>query len=205
MPSLRSLRFVALAAIVIVVALAGFGVARLTGLIGPNTSIQSLALPTIGGPFSLVDQNDKPVTDAAFRGKVMLVYFGYTFCPDVCPTELAKIGAALDALGPKANQVAPLFITVDPERDTPAKLKPYVEQFSPRLIGLTGTPEQVKAVEKEYRVYAAKSGDTSGQYYLMDHTSFIYLMDQEGHYRAVSRPDISPQALADKIRELLRS
>jgi protein SCO1/2 len=205
MPPSRSLRITSLAAIVVVVALASFAVAKYAGWLGPGSSIESLALPTVGGPFTLVDQDDKPVADTAFRGKVMLVYFGYAFCPDVCPTELAKIGAALDALGPEANQVAPLFITVDPERDTPAKLKPYVAQFNPKLIGLTGTVEQIKQVEKEYRVYAAKSGDTSGEYYLMDHTSFIYLMDQDGHYRSVVRPDTSPEAIAESVRKLLHS
>ena len=205
MPSLQSLRFVAIAAIVIIVALLSFTVARYAGWLSPGASIEGLALPSIGGPFTLVDQNNVAVSDEAFRGKVMLVYFGYAFCPDVCPTELAKIGAALDALGPDANQVAPIFITIDPERDTPEKLKPYVAQFSPKLIGLTGTLDQIKQVEREYRVYAAKSGDTSGQYYLMDHTSFIYLMDQDGHYRAVVRPDTSPEAMAEAVRKLLHS
>jgi protein SCO1/2 len=205
MAPLQSLRLTGAAAAVIIVALAGYAAAKYAGWLGPETSIGNLGLPTIGGPFTLVDQNDKPVTDAAFRGKVMVVYFGYAFCPDVCPTELAKIGAALDVLGADANQVAPIFITVDPERDTPDKLKPYVAQFNPKLIGLTGTADQVSKVEREYRVYAAKSGDTSGQYYMMDHTSFIYLMDQDGHYRAVARPDVSPEALADSIRKLLHS
>ena len=106
----------------------------------------------IGGPFSLTDQTGKAVTDADYRGRYMLIYFGFTFCPDVCPTELQVMATALDQLGSQADQVQPLFITVDPERDTPSQLAGYVSQFHPRMAGLTGTPEQIAAAERAAKV-----------------------------------------------------
>jgi protein SCO1/2 len=134
----------------------------------------------IGGPFELIDQHGKPVSDKTFRGQYMLIYFGYGFCPDVCPTELSNMASALDVLGTKAKNVQPIFITVDPERDTPEFLADYVANFHPRLIGLTGTPEQVKAAAKAYKVYYAKATKPGETDYLMDHTSFVYLWVRTG-------------------------
>ena len=112
----------------------------------------------VGGPFSLTDQDGRRVSEKDFLGKHMLVFFGYTYCPDICPTELQVMTAALDTLGPEAEKIQPVFVSVDPERDTPEVLKSYVENFGPRLIGLTGTPEEIAAIAKAYRVYYAKAG-----------------------------------------------
>lgn len=137
----------------------------------------------VGGPFTLTDQNGRRVTEKDFLGKYMLAFFGYTYCPDVCPTELQVMMAALDALGPDGSLVQPVFISIDPERDTPEVLKSYVENFGPRLIGLTGTAEEVAATAKAYRVYYAKSDSTpSSTDYLMDHSSIIYLMGPDGRF-----------------------
>lgn len=137
----------------------------------------------VGGPFTLTDQNGKRVTEKDFLGKYMLVFFGYTYCPDVCPTELQVMMAALDAMGPEADQVQPVFISIDPGRDTPEVLKAYVGNFGPRLIGLTGTPDEVATAAKAYRVYYAKAGNTpSATDYLMDHSSIIYLMGPDGRF-----------------------
>jgi len=154
---------------------------------------------SVGGPFALTDQHGAAVTDASYRGRWMLVYFGYTFCPDVCPTELQTIAGALDKLGPQASQIAPLFVTVDPERDTAAALADYVKLFDDRIVGLTGTPEQIAAVARAYRVYYAKATSKDSSTYLMDHSSFMYLMGPDGKFRALFRQGMSPQALADAI------
>jgi cytochrome oxidase Cu insertion factor (SCO1/SenC/PrrC family) len=153
----------------------------------------------VGGPFALTDQHGAAVTDASYRGRWMLVYFGYTFCPDVCPTELQTIAGALDKLGPQASQIAPLFVTVDPERDTAAALADYVKLFDDRIVGLTGTPDQIAAVARAYRVYYAKATSKDSSTYLMDHSSFMYLMGPDGKFRALFRQGMSPQALADAI------
>jgi len=150
---------------------------------------------SLGGPFSLVDQTGKPVTEADFAGRWMLVYFGYAFCPDVCPTELGTMAAAIDALGPAGEQVVPVFITIDPERDTPALLADYVSRFHPRMLGLTGTPEQVAAVARRYRVYYARARSTETTDYLMDHSSFLYLVGPDGRVRTLFRPDTTPEAI----------
>ena len=154
----------------------------------------------VGGPFSLIDQTGKAVTEATWRGRWMLIYFGYTTCPDVCPTELQAIAAALESLGQQAAQVVPIFITVDPERDTPARLADYVKLFDDRLVGLTGTPQQIAAVTRAYRVYYAKVTPKDSATYLMDHTSFLYLMDPDGALRALFRPGTTAQELAEAIR-----
>ena len=156
----------------------------------------------VGGPFSLQDGDGKTVTDQDFRGKLMLVYFGYTFCPDVCPTELGVVAKALDALTPEQrNNVAALFITVDPERDTPQVMKPYTAAFHPQIVGLTGTPEQVEQAKKAYRVYAAKIPGTDEKSYSMDHSSILYLMGTDGGYLA----HYGPKTTVDQIAEdLLR-
>ena len=157
----------------------------------------------VGGDFSLVNQDGKPVTAASYRGRWMLVYFGYTFCPDVCPTELQTISSALDSLGSQADQVVPVFITVDPERDTPAHLGEYVKLFSDRLVGLTGTPQQIAAAARAYRVYYQKVVPKNSTTYLMDHSSFLYLMGPDGTFRALFRPGTTVQDLAEAIRSRL--
>lgn len=137
----------------------------------------------VGGPFTLTDQYGRKVSEKDFLGRYMLVFFGFTYCPDICPTELQVMTAALDAMGPGAEKIQPVFITIDPERDTPEVMKAYVENFSPRLIGLTGTPEDIAAVAKAYRVYYAKApNQASPESYLMDHSSIIYLMGPDGGF-----------------------
>jgi len=157
----------------------------------------------IGGPFQLTDHHGNPVTDKTYRGQYLLVYFGYGFCPDVCPTELANIASSMDLLGPKAEKVTPLFITVDPERDTAEFLADYVQSFHPRLIGLTGTPAQIAAVAKAYKVYYAKSRKSAGKDYLMDHTSFVYLMGPDGTFLTMFRGQTDPKAIAETIERFM--
>lgn len=158
----------------------------------------------VGGPFALTDHTGKAVTDQDFRGKFMLVMFGFTFCPDVCPTELQLISAALDKLGPKGNRVVPIFISIDPERDTPGQLALYVKSFHPRLIGLTGTPAEVEKAATAYRVYFKKVTDPkSSAGYTMDHSALIYLMGPDGAYRTHFTPGISAEALAERLAKLL--
>jgi protein SCO1/2 len=162
----------------------------------------SLAGIAIGGDFTLVDQNGKTRTPADFRGKLMLVYFGYTYCPDVCPTELQTISDALDLLGEKADDVQPLFITVDPERDTPEQLKMYARSFHPSLLPLTGTPQQVDKAARAYKVYYRKAEQTDGEY-LMDHSSFVFLMGRDGKYVMHFLPSTTPQQIAAAIEKAL--
>ncbi len=157
----------------------------------------------VGGPFALIDQTGKPRSDTDFRGKLLLVFFGYTTCPDICPTELMQIGLAVDRLGDAADQVQPLFISVDPERDTPEVLAPYVAQFHPRLIGLTGTPEQVRAVADAYKAYYAKYLPADGAAYLIDHTGFVYLMGRAGEYLGFFPPNTSADRMVEIIRQHL--
>lgn len=168
------------------VAGAGLGLLVVPGALKrllPEGGVTSIGQATIGGPFSLVDHTGKRVTEQNFRGRYMLVYFGFTFCPDVCPAGLQVAAAALDKLGAKAERVTPVFVTVDPERDTPAQLANYVSSFHPRLVGLTGTPEEVQAVARAYRVYYRKVKDErSSAAYTVDHTSILYLMDPQGRF-----------------------
>jgi cytochrome oxidase Cu insertion factor (SCO1/SenC/PrrC family) len=155
----------------------------------------------IGGPFHLVDHSGTPVSEADYRGRWMLVYFGYTFCPDVCPTELQTIAAALDKLGADAPKVVPLFITVDPGRDTPEVLAKYVKLFDDRIVGLTGTPAQIADVARAFRVYYAKVTPKDDAPYVVDHSSFVYLMDPKGRLSALFSQDTSVDNLAAGIQE----
>ncbi len=155
----------------------------------------------IGGPFTLENGNGQAVTDRSFRGKYMLVYFGYTYCPDVCPTTLQSIANAMDALGSKANDVVPVFITVDPWRDTPQVVKRYAAAFSSRLVGLTGTPEEIDKAERAYHVYAAKHVIGPNEY-SMDHSSVIYLMGKDGQFIAPVQEG-PPQQMAEDISRLM--
>jgi len=137
----------------------------------------------VGGPFTLTDQKGKKITDKDFLGHYMLVLFGYTYCPDVCPTELQVMSAALDQLGAKADNVQPVFITVDPARDTPEVMKQYVANFHPRLVGLTGTLDEIAAVAKAYRVYYNRvDAGSASDSYLMDHSTILYLMGPDGTF-----------------------
>jgi protein SCO1/2 len=157
-----------------------------------------------GGPFALVDGSGATVTDQTFRGKWELVFFGYTYCPDLCPTTLGTIADALTELGPLASEIQPLFITVDPQRDTPDIVGAYVKNFDPRIVGLTGSAKAIAAVAAEYKVYYAvhKTGDGPNDY-LMDHSGFVYLMNPEGTFARVLSGDTSGKAMAEKLRPFL--
>jgi protein SCO1/2 len=156
---------------------------------------------TIGGPFSLIDQNGKPITDADFKGKPFLVFFGYTHCPDVCPTTLFEVSEVFRALGKDADKTAGLFVTVDPERDTPAVMKDYLSSFDPHLHGATGSAQQVAAAEKGYRVYAKKvPSNGGGGDYSMDHTALVYLMNKQGEFVAPFNLQRKPDEAAADLR-----
>ncbi len=150
----------------------------------------SVGTAAVGGPFTLVDQDGRTVTEKDFSGATHLVFFGFTHCPDVCPTTLQQISDVLTALGPKGKTMKVAFVTVDPERDDPASLKTYLSSFDPRITGLTGTPEQITAVEKAYRAYARKVPDKKGEY-VMEHTAIVYVMDAQNRFLGaldISRP-----------------
>ncbi|MBX3524548.1 MAG: SCO family protein [Xanthobacteraceae bacterium] len=157
---------------------------------------------SVGGPFQLVDQNGKTVTDADFRGKPFLVFFGFTHCPDICPTTLFEVSEVFNRLGVDAEKVSAIFITVDPERDTPEKLKLYLSSFHPRISGLSGTNEQIEAVKKAYYVYA-KRVPLEGGGYTMDHTAIVYLMDKNGKFIAPFNLKRDPDAAAADLRKRL--
>jgi len=177
-------------------------IARLTGW-NPTAAANSGGL-TLGGPFSLLDHHGRRVTEADFRGKWMLIYFGYTYCPDICPTELQTISTALDDLGDQGAAVVPVFVTVDPERDTPAALADYVKLFDERLIGLTGSPAEIADVARRFRVYAAKVPQKGGGY-VMDHSSFLYLVGPDGVFRALFRRGMKPEELAAGLKSAMAS
>jgi protein SCO1 len=157
------------------------------------------ASATIGGSFDLLDQNGKPFTDQNMKGRPYLVFFGYTHCPDICPTTLTELSQVMSKLGPDAGRVGALFITVDPERDTPAALKDYMSSFDPHLRGLTGTRPEIDAAIKEYRVYAKKVPLQDGDY-TMDHTAIVYLMDKDGRFVAPFNMDRTADAEAADLR-----
>ena len=168
----------------------------------PQGAAGSLLASAIGGPFHLIDQDGKTVTDADLKGKWSLVYFGYTHCPDACPTALNDISIALDELGPKRAAVRPVFITVDPERDTSEVLKSYVTSFDAPILALTGTPEEIAQAAKGYRVYYAKHPEVGGDY-SMDHSSVIYVMDPQGRFTASFTHENSPEEIAERLKKLL--
>jgi cytochrome oxidase Cu insertion factor (SCO1/SenC/PrrC family) len=157
---------------------------------------------TVGGPFTLTDQTGKLRSDAEFRGRLMVVYFGYTFCPDVCPADLMAITQALDALGPAAEGIQPVFITVDPERDTKV-LADYVAAFHRSLIGLTGSPEEIRKVANAYKAFYAKGPVERSGEYSIDHAGVIYLMGRKGEYLGFMPPQTSPDRLTEVFRKYL--
>lgn len=160
------------------------------------------AVAAIGGPLNLEDQNGKPFTDAEMKGHPFLVFFGFTHCPDICPTTLFDMSQMMKSLGPDANRVGALFITVDPERDTPNVLKDYLSNFDPHLRGLTGDQAQIDATIKEYRVYAKKVPLEDGDY-TMDHTAMVYLMDKDGHFVAPFDMNRAPETEAADLRRYM--
>jgi cytochrome oxidase Cu insertion factor (SCO1/SenC/PrrC family) len=158
----------------------------------------------VGGPFVLTDHAGKPRTDRDFRGMLMLVYFGFTYCPDVCPTDLMAIGQALERLGPDADAVQPVFITLDPERDTAEHLAEYVPLFHPRLLGLTGSLDAIGTAADAYKVYFAKvTNGKNADDYTVDHTAYIYLMDRDGKYLGFFPPGTSAERMVEIIRPRL--
>jgi cytochrome oxidase Cu insertion factor (SCO1/SenC/PrrC family) len=156
----------------------------------------SLADISIGGPFNLVDPSGRAVTQASYPGRWKLIYFGYTSCPDICPTTLQSMAGALVALGAQADRLVPLFITIDPARDTPDVLARYTRLFDPRIVALTGTPAQLAAAEQSFRVYAARVDQPGTGSYLMDHTSFVYLIDPQGRLQALFDHDVTSAVMA---------
>ena len=192
----------------VVVLLAGFAILGAGAFLAlslhetPRGAAGTLLASAIGGPFRLVDQNGKTVTDGDLRGKWSLVYFGYTHCPDACPTALNDISIALDELGPKHDAIRPVFITVDPERDTPEVLKSYVTSFDAPILALTGTPEEIAQAAKDYRVYYAKHPEAGGDY-SMDHSSVIYVMDPQGRFTASFTHESTPEEIAERLKKLL--
>lgn len=173
-------------------------------------SAEDVARDLITGEFSLVDHTGQAVTDKDYRGAWRLVFFGYTHCPDVCPTTLSTVALILDELGEDAAKIQPMFITVDPARDTPEVLAQYVVLFHPRLVGLTGSEEQVAAAARAYRAYYAKAplpGEeavSAGGDYAMDHTAYLYLMDPDGVYAKAFSPTDTAERIAGEIQSRLK-
>ena len=195
----RTIRVLALAAAFLAGAAA---LAAIAVVLWPRGGEMAVSPSAVGGPFKLTDQNGRTVTEADFKGKPFLVFFGFTHCPDVCPTALFDMSEAFRRLGPDAEKLSALFITVDPERDTPEKLKEYLQSFHPRIVALTGTRADIDAVTKAYKAYAKKVPLDGGEY-TMDHSAIVYLMDREGRFVApfnLKRP--ADEAAADLRRYL---
>lgn len=180
----------------------GWAVAIWNENVEPASVASGAQGPGITSNFELVDQNGRTVRDEDFPGKWQLVFFGFTFCPDICPTTLDTVTAALEQLGPEADKLQPLLVTVDPERDTAAVLKEYLSSFDSRILGLTGTAEQVQAATRSFRVYASKRPLDDGDY-TMDHSAFIYLMNPAGNYVRHFGTQTSPSDMAKAIREAM--
>ncbi|WP_281684356.1 SCO family protein [Thalassobaculum salexigens] len=157
----------------------------------------------VGGPFTLTDQTGRQVTEKTYQGDWQIVFFGYTYCPDICPTTMATVTTALDALGPLAEKVTPIFITIDPERDTVEQLAGYHEYFHPSFAMLTGSEEQIAKVAREFRVYYAKADDEGASDYLMDHSSITYLLDPNGRYVTHFNHGIAPEKMAGTLRQYI--
>lgn len=169
---------------------------------GPGEAVVAPGL-AVGGSFHLTDHTGKPVTEADFAGQYMLIYFGYTACPDVCPTELSSIAAGIDILAEEspelAAQVVPVFITIDPARDTQAVMADYAAAFHPRMVGLTGTQAEIDEAAKKYRVYFAKGEVVSEDFYLMNHSSYIYFMGPQGEFITMFKGGVAPDVMAEAM------
>jgi len=172
----------------------------------PRFIAQTTAGP-IGGPFKLIDSDSRIRTDRDFRGKWLLIYFGYTHCPDICPTTLADIGETLKLLGPLATNIRPIFITIDPERDTPEAVRAFLNNFDDRIMGLSGSPAEIAAVAHEYKVFYARSKIASADpnSYFMEHTAFVYVVNPDGKYVTLFSPiqGQTADAMAARLRTLM--
>jgi protein SCO1 len=189
--------------LVIVAAFAGTLLVGLLLMFWTMGGLRSMTAPAaIGGPFQLTDQTGRPVTDKSLKGKPTLIFFGFTHCPDVCPTSLFEISEVLRALGPDADRVNAYFVSVDPERDTQGAMKDYLSSFDPHLKGLTGDPEAVAKVISAYRVYAKKVPLKDGDY-TMDHTALIYLMDRDGKFVSPFNLKRTPEEAAADLKNYL--
>lgn len=188
-------RRVLLISAVAVTALAGLGASY---VLNKRPVAESL---TVGGPFKLIGTDGQEVTEAAVTGKYSLFFFGFTFCPDACPTALSTFSLLLSKLGPDADKIQPVFVSIDPERDKPAVLKEYLTSFDPRIIGLTGTPEAIAETAKAFRVYYAKQGD--GEFYLMDHSTAIIVMNPDFAYAGVLASTLQPDEMVSRLKELM--
>jgi protein SCO1 len=171
---------------------------------GVSGAVKSSGTARVGGKFSMIDQRGMRVTDRDFLGKFMLVFFGYTYCPDICPTVMKLMGAALDSLGPAAERIQPIFVTVDPERDTVEVMAEYLSKFRSGFVGLTGTAEQVADIARTYGVFYFRDEQPDAldrdENYRVNHSSFIFLMDGKGKFRRVFRPDLARDGMARQIR-----
>ena len=208
--ALRIIRWTTLGLIVmLVLAIAVFGLGGGIGFApsaSEDTAPGTVSVPAgvaIGGPFHLTDDKGHTVTQADYRGRWMLVFFGYTNCPDECPLTLQKMAVALNKLGPLADKIAPLFITVDPARDTPARLASYLANFDPRIVGLTGSDTQIAEAAKAYRVYYAPAQHEQSGADLVSHSTFLYLMDPAGAFSELLPSDVDADKLAAALRAKL--
>lgn len=156
---------------------------------------------SVGGPFKLMNTEGQEVTEAALRGKYSLFFFGFTFCPDACPTALNTFSLVMSKLGKDADKVQPVFISIDPERDSPDVLKKYLTSFDPRIIGLTGTSQEIAETAKKFRVYYAKQGD--GAFYLMDHSTAIIVMNPDFEYAGVLAGNMQPDEMVKRLQDLI--
>lgn len=190
--------------VVAAIAVVAFGYAQLNKKPSQNKNIDGIVAADFGGEFTLVNQEGKEVTDKDFENDYRLIYFGFTYCPAICPTELQRIAALLKSLGDVGDKITPIFITVDPERDTVVTMKNYVEQFHPRFIGLTGTPQQIDVVKKAYKIYAAKVKEEGMSDYTVDHSSFIYFMGPNNDLIRIFKPDDSQEEMMKIIRAYVK-
>ncbi len=191
---------------VVLLAVTGIVIAVIAAFILYGNGTGGKGVASIGGPFSLTDHKGQPRTDKDFRGRYMLIYFGYTYCPDVCPTALQSMTQAMGQLAPETQKkITPVFITIDPERDTAKQLNAYVENFHPSMVGLTGTKEQITKTARVYRVYfgRAPDGQEESTEYLMDHSSIVFLMNPDGEYVTHFTHATSPEKMAKRLAKVV--
>jgi protein SCO1 len=199
----RGLRILLVCAVALMVISAG-GLAALM-LVHPVPQPTSSTLGALGGPFTLTAIDGRTVTDQTYRGKWVLIYFGYTSCPDACPTALNNMGVALDRLGAEASRLQPIFVTVDPKRDKREVLAEYLKSFDPRIVALTGTEDEIAAVAMKYHLYVSAHPVSSDGNYLVDHSGYFYLLNPDATFVNILHGDLSGDEMAARLRDLMRS